>query len=103
MNITRTVILPLLFTLSLSVNAEIINFCKVPSINQKWERLIKKNSSSPEWQAMYQLRKELCNSVDSGRVTLEDAIEQFEIHRAIMVDKLRERIEKKHGKQTGTA
>jgi len=52
---------------------------------------------------MYKLRKQLCASVDSGRVSLEDAIEQFEIHRAIMVEKLRERIEKAHGKQIGTA
>ena len=90
-------------TLTQPTHSEAVNYCTDPEINQEWERLIKKNGYHPEWRTIYKLRKELCSSVDSGTITLEDAVEQFEIHRAIMIEKLRERIEKVHGKQTGTA
>ena len=83
--------------------SETVNYCTNPDINQEWGRLIKKNGHHPEWRAIYKLRKQLCSSVDSGTITLKDAVEQFEIHRAIMIEKLKERIEKEHGKQTGTA
>jgi len=49
---------------------------------------------------MYNLRKELCSSVDKGHISLEDAIGQFEAERTIMIEKLRERFEEKHGKQS---
>ena len=83
--------------------SETVNYCIDPEINQEWERLIKKNGHHPEWRTIYKLRKQLCSSVDSGTITLEDAVEQFEIHRTIMIERLRERLEKVHGKQTGTA
>ena len=103
--LTRKLIVFISLSLALThiAYSESINYCTDPEINQEWERLIKKNGHQPEWRTIYKLRKELCSSVDGGRITLEDAIKQFEIHRTIMIEKLRERIEKKPGKQTGTA
>jgi exonuclease VII small subunit len=99
MNITRIVIFSIFITLSPTGKAEVINFCNDPKVNQEWERLIKKNNKHPEWRSMYKLRKELCASVDSGKVTLEKAIEQFESEREVLVIELRKRLERKHGRQ----
>ena len=101
--ITRKFIVITLLLFAHPAYSEADNYCTDPKVNQEWERLIKEHRRDPEWRSIYKLRKELCSSVDSGKLTLEDAIEQFEIHRAIMIEKLQGRMEKKHGKQTGKA
>ena len=103
--ITRKLLVITLLSLTLThlAYSETVNYCTDPEVNQEWERLIKEHRRDPEWHTMYKLRKDLCSSVDRGKLTLEDATEQFELHRSIMIEQLRERIEKVHGRQTGKA
>ena len=98
--LTRMLLIFLPLTFSPLTYSEPVNYCTDPKVNQEWEHLAHKNKHHPEWRSMYNLRKELCSKVKNNKLSLDEAIEQFEAERDVMIEQLRERLEEKHGKRT---
>ena len=92
----------LIFTFTIS-SADTVNYCSDPAIDKEWLESMKRNGHHPEWQYMYNLRKDICNSVKQGDISLETAIEEFERKRTEIIKKLRDRLEKENGRQTDSA
>ena len=92
--ITRVVTLLLLFYLPCSAYSDTVNYCNDPDVNQKWSRLMLKYGDIPEWREINQYRIQLCNEVNNGIISLEEAIDLFEDKRAEKIEQLKHRLEK---------
>ncbi len=55
------------------------------------------NGHHPEWQAMHRLRRQLCNAVDNGQLSVEDATNHFEAERKRVIKEFKQRLENEHG------
>ena len=83
--------------------ADMYNNCHDPAVLAEWHEKMQRNKHHPEWRTMALLRKQLCNNVDNGELSVEEASVEFERQRAIQLQRFRERLEQKHGKQKATA
>lgn len=69
------------------------NYCHDQDVDQEWARLSTRYDH-PEFKALYSLRKSLCEQVDNGTMSIDDAIDRFENERAQKIDQLRKRLER---------
>jgi len=63
------------------------NYCHDPDANAEWDRLLARNPDDMEIQALHALRIGLCQKVDEGHLTIEQATKIFEAMRAALVKK----------------
>lgn len=75
------------------------NYCHDAKTNQQWQELYAKYSHHPEWMQLYRLRVSLCRKVDDKELSIVEAQKRFESEQQRLTNELRERLEKKHGKQ----
>lgn len=68
------------------------NYCHDPEAAQEGARL-STQYDHPEFKALYTLRKNLCEQVDNGTMSIDDAIDRFENERAQKIDQLRKRLD----------
>ena len=92
----------LIFTFTISSSGT-VNYCNDPALDKQWIDLMKMNGHHPEWQYMYELRIDLCQSVKKGDISLEAAIDEFERKRTEAIQNLKDRLEKENGRQTDSA
>ena len=64
-----------------------VNYCHDPEANAEWDRLSAKYSDDMEIQALHALRIGLCQKVDDGHLTVEQATKIFEAMRMALVKK----------------
>jgi len=64
-----------------------INYCHDPEANAEWDRLLAKHPDDMEIQALHALRVGLCQKVDEGHLSIEQATNIFEAMRMALVKK----------------
>jgi len=84
----------LLLYLPCCAYSETVNYCDNPAVDRQWSRLMLKYGDIPEWREINQYRIQLCEKVNNGTISLEDAIDRFEDKRNEKIEQLRHRLEK---------
>ena len=85
------ILLAVLFISSVALSAEPVNYCQNESVVQEWEDLLGKYPNDPDIIKLYALRTGLCEMVDGGQLTLDQAIDIFETERLrVLSEKQRE-------------
>ena len=72
--------------------SDTVNYCHDEAVNRQWENLANSHIE-PEYKELYRFRLELCQQVDAGQISLDEAIDRFEAERARKVESLRKKLE----------
>ena len=92
--IARVVTFLVLLYLPCYAYSETVNYCNDPEVNQEWQRLTLKYGDIPEWKELNQYRIRLCDEVQLGIISLDEAIDLFEGQRILKIDQLKRRLDK---------
>ncbi len=66
------------------------NYCNDHEAEKGWRRLLEKYPQERELRELYSLRKILCDQVEAGIITIDDATDEFEAARHVLKEKWRE-------------
>lgn len=83
------IFITMLFTLSLAFAEEIPNYCHDAETNTYWNDLKVRAKDNFEVVNLANIRESLCQQVDDGELTVENATKLFEYERSRVVDALR--------------
>lgn len=89
--------------LSLGINSAIAGdgggYCDAPKGSQQWEKVVSKYKYFSTWQSLHRLRSGLCQQVERGSISLNEAATTFEKEKAKKMRILRERKNKIRGRK----
>ncbi len=76
---------------------ELVNYRHDSDVDAEWEILMSRREGDPDFKRLYSLRKKLCAEVDSGRLSLDDAIDRFEAERKRVIQERMDRLQDRWG------
>lgn len=79
---------------SFATSAGTVSYCQDKRANQDWKRLTSEYSEISELKTLHNLRKSLCEQVETGELDLSDAIDLFEMKRIKVLKQLRKRFDR---------
>ena len=82
-----------LLSLPVATHAD-TSYCHDVAANSDWERLVSRHEGDSDYIHLYTLRKDLCRQVDTGQISLDDAIDRFEAERERVIKEKLEKQEK---------
>lgn len=75
------------------------NYCSSAKGDQQWERVISKYKYFSTWKSLHRLRDGLCQQVEQGAISMNEAATVFAKEKARKVRILRERKDKIRGRK----
>jgi len=96
----KAIIMTMLLSFSInSAMAESGDYCDAPKGSQQWERVVSKYKYFSTWKSLHRLRSGLCQQVERGAISLNEAASVFEKEKAKKMRILRERKNKIRGRK----
>lgn len=99
MNWRPLILVPILLV-PFAASSTTVNYCNDPAVEREWSELLVKYRDIPEWRDINQYRKRLCRQVNSGDLTIDEAIDLFERVRTKKIEHLRKRLERREQTET---
>lgn len=75
------------------------DYCNEEQGSQQWERVVSKHKYFSTWQSLHRLRSGLCQQVERGAISMNEAATLFEKEKAKKIRILRERKNKIRGRK----
>ena len=96
----KVIAITILFSFfSYTALAESNDYCNEAKGSQQWERVVSKYKYFSTWKSLHRLRSGLCQQVERGSISLNEAATVFEKEKAKKIRILRERINKIRGRK----
>lgn len=98
--VLTSILLFVSLAMSFSGLAQEKNYCDDPEAKAEWQALLKKYPGDQEVNVLHALRIGLCEKIDRGQVSVDDATKIFESARQAIVDRIerREKAQEEKGK-----
>ncbi len=96
----KVIAMTILFSFfSCAAIAESNDYCSEAKGNQQWEKVVSKHKYFSTWQSLHRLRSGLCQQVERGAISMNEAATVFEREKAKKMRILRERKNKIRGRK----
>jgi len=82
-----------------TVSADENDYCSSVKGSQQWERVVSKHKYFSTWKSLNRLRSGLCQQVERGAISMNEAATVFEKEKAKKMRILRERKDKIRGRK----